>query len=340
MACAAGDTTASCPDPRSKDDTQTLWYLAYGSNMNPKVFTDWRKIQPLESKAVVVPDYWLSFDLCGVPFLEPCFASILKKDTSRLRDKSYAVFVHERCCYGRKFVWDEKNPEEHSYPPMLHGVAHKITQRDWDLVVQSEGGWGHDVPTGYDHILVNCKVVNSNEQITAHVLAARPKALTTRSQPSLRYKNVLTAGAAHHNLDPAYQDYLATIIPYRCKGLRSRLASLLFMIFNVPQLIAFAFILRRNRGKPAPECTQPPFWMAWYYDKASRFSNSAHDYIVAPILGSGKSSSQPEEARKETNYVLEQVTTREEYQATCEKEAEKEPSVMKAVEKMVETLAE
>lgn len=34
-------------------------------------------------------------------------------------------------------MWDEKNPKK-SYPPVLQGVAHKITLRDWQLVIQSE----------------------------------------------------------------------------------------------------------------------------------------------------------------------------------------------------------
>ncbi|KAG0361548.1 hypothetical protein BG005_007967 [Podila minutissima] len=278
--------TRTEPEPNDED---TLWYLAYGSNMDPKVLTDRRKITPLESLPVIVPEYWLSFDIGGVPFIEPCFASILKIDKSRLYQEEYARFVHDRTKYGQAFLWDEKHPEK-SYPPILQGVAHRITFKHWQMVIQSEGGWGHDVPTGYNQIMVNCTVVGTNEQIAAHVLDARPLSIKTRCQPSARYKNLLTAGAAYHNLDPAYRRYLATIVPYQCSGLRSRFGQSLFMVFNLPMLIAFALLLRRNKGLPAHLHTQPPFWMAWYFDKASRFSNAAHDYIVAPLLGSGRCS--------------------------------------------------
>ncbi|KAF9112659.1 hypothetical protein BGX27_003004 [Mortierella sp. AM989] len=261
----------------------TIWYLAYGSNMDPNVLTEWRKIQPIESKKVVVPEYWLSFDFNGVPFMEPCFASVLKKDLSRIHDKNYAQFVHDRCCYGQEFVWNQDHPEK-SYPPTLQGVAHKITLREWTLIIQSECGWGHYVPTSYKHIEVNCSGIDLNENIPAQILVARPTAIRTRCQPSLRYKNILVAGAAHHGLDPIYQDYLMKIIPYACTGLRSKVAKSVFFIFNIPIVIAFALLIRVNKGRPADQHVQPPFWMVWYFDKASRFSNTAHDFIVEAKL--------------------------------------------------------
>lgn len=54
-----------------------------------------------------------------------------------MHQKEYALEVHSRTMHGREFVWDEKNPEK-SYPPVLQGVVHKITLRDWQLVIQSE----------------------------------------------------------------------------------------------------------------------------------------------------------------------------------------------------------
>ncbi|KAF9358452.1 hypothetical protein BGX26_001736 [Mortierella sp. AD094] len=260
--------------------------------MDPKVLAGRRKIQPVESRRVVVPDYWLSFDVGGVPFLEPCFASILKMDRSRFRDKNYALFVHDHCRYGQEFKWDEKQPEK-SYPPPLQGVAHKITLRDWEVLIQSETGWGHDVPTGYDQIQVQCIVVGDDDDehsISAHVLATRPLSIKSQCQPSPGYKNLLITGAAHHNLDPAYQDYLAHIVPYECTGAPSFLARRVFQVFNLPLLLAFKLLVRHNKGKPANQHSQPPYWIAWCFDKASRFSNAAHDYLIVPILASGRCS--------------------------------------------------
>ncbi|KAG0281309.1 hypothetical protein BGZ97_009287, partial [Linnemannia gamsii] len=120
-------------------EEETIWYLAYGSNMDPKVFTESRKITPLETIRVRVPDYWLSFDLGGIPFSEPCFASVLKRDPERMHEKEYAMFVHAHCRFGQAFVWeDEKEGGEGAYPMELHGVVYRITLRDWELIVHSE----------------------------------------------------------------------------------------------------------------------------------------------------------------------------------------------------------
>ncbi|KAI8605264.1 hypothetical protein EDD21DRAFT_432748 [Dissophora ornata] len=334
----SGDTATTIPT------TPTIWYLAYGSNMDPKVFSGRRKIQPIESKPVIVPNYWLSFDIGGIPFVEPCFASILKMDKSRLNDKAYAREVFVRTQYGREFLWDEtqQNHPMRSYPPILQGVAHKITLRDWQLVIQSEGGWGHDVPTGYNQIDINCQIVGTDEHISAKVLEARPLSVKTHCQPTARYKNLLTSGAAHHNLDPAYQRYLANIIPYECTGVRSKFARILFTAVNTPLMLMFAVMLWRNRGKSADQLKRPPYWAAWCFDKGARFSGAVHDYIVAPVFGSGRCSSVAHQAvvRKRIMAELEDGKTPEEQQKCREARAEKEVAALKMAEQAIETVAE
>ncbi|KAF9123852.1 hypothetical protein BG015_005234 [Linnemannia schmuckeri] len=335
-------TTDSLTAPTSTTPTpETIWYLAYGSNMEPKVFSGRRKIQPLESHVVTVPNYWLSFDIGGIPFVEPCFASILKMDHSRMHQKEYALEVHSRTMHGREFVWDESHPEK-SYPPVLQGVAHKITLRDWQLVIQSEGGWGHDVPTGYNQIQVDCVRHDSKEKLRAFVLESRPVSVKSHCQPSARYKNLLTSGAAHHKLDPSYQNYLANIVPYECTGVRSKIARVLFTLINSPMILMFAVIVLRNRGKPVEQHTRPPYWAAWVFDKAGRLSATIHDYMVAPIFGSGRCSSPQQQVitRMRIQESLKVPLSEEEHQKCREAEADKEPEVLKAAEKVVESVAE
>ncbi|KAG0235974.1 hypothetical protein BGW42_004429 [Actinomortierella wolfii] len=253
------------------DCNDTVWYLAYGSNMDPKVLTGRRQVKPIESIPVKVPDYWLSFDIAGLPFVEPCFGSILKKDKSRLREREYAYHVYTRTRYGTEFKWDPNNPET-SYPPDLQGVAHRITQADWQRVIQTEGGWGHDVPTGYDKIEVECYPFNIKT----------------------RYMGLLTSGAKIHHLEPDYQEYLASLVPYECAGIRAKLGRFFFMFINAPFLIGFMLVMLRQRHmnkKPLEQRRPPPYWVAWYMDKASRWSAAMHDYIVRPFFGSGRCSS-------------------------------------------------
>ncbi|KAF9922680.1 hypothetical protein FBU30_007212 [Linnemannia zychae] len=333
-------TAPSTPIPTP----ETIWYLAYGSNMDPKVFSGRRKIQPIESHVVNVPNYWLSFDIGGIPYVEPCFASILKMNHSRLHQKEYAQEVHSLTMHGREFQWDETHPEHplRSYPPVLQGVAHKITLRDWQMVIQSEGGWGHDVPTGYNQIMVDCIRRDDKKHLTAYVLEARPISVKAFSQPTARYKNLLTSGAAYHKLDASYQNYLANIVPYECIGVRAKVARVLFTLVNSPMIVLFAIIVLRNRGKPAEEHTRPPYWAAWVIDKGSRFSAAVHDYLMAPIFGSGRSSTPAQQAiaRRRIQESLQSAKSGEELQKSCEAKADKEPALVKAAEKIVETAAE
>lgn len=339
-------TTDSLTDTTTQQSPtrDTIWYLAYGSNMDPKVFSGRRKIRPIESLVVTVPNYWLSFDIGGIPFVEPCFASILKTDHARLHQKEYAEEVHSRTQYGREFLWDESHQEHpsRSYPPVLQGVAHKITLRDWQLVIQSEGGWGHDVPTGYNQIQVDCIRHDNKEQIRAFVLESRPLSVKTHCQPSARYKNLLTSGATHHHLDASYQHYLANIVPYECTGVSSKIARVLFMAINSPIFAMFMIMVFRNRGKPVEQHTRPPYWAAWGFDKASRMSSMLHDYMVAPIFGSGRCSTPQQQiiTRRRIEEALKIPATEEEHQKCREAEADKEPAALKAAERIAESQAE
>ncbi|KAF9355856.1 hypothetical protein BGX26_006043 [Mortierella sp. AD094] len=338
------DPLASPPADTPTTTTPTIWYLAYGSNMNPKVFTGRRKIQPIESKNVIVPGYWLSFDIGGIPFVEPCFASILKMNHARLHDHNYALEVHDKTRFGQELHWDEAHPEHplRSYPPVLQGVAHKITLREWQLVIQSEGGWGHDVPTGYNRIQVDCTITGTKETISAHVLEARPLSVRSQCQPSLRYKNLLTAGAAHHNIDLAYQQYLAKIVPYECVGLAPKTGRALYVAVNTPMLFFFILMVARNMGRSADQQIAPPFWAAWCADKTSRISGMIHDYLVAPIFGSGRHSSPAHRllVRQRIEQELQRDKSLEQHQKCMEAEAEKEGTALKMAERAAETLAE
>ncbi|KAF9920119.1 hypothetical protein FBU30_010099 [Linnemannia zychae] len=261
---AQSSNSTSSALPISSVADESIWYLAYGSNMNPETFTKSRGIQPLETQRVCVPGYWLSFDLGGIPFSEPCFASILKMDKTRLKEKAYAQFVHDRCRFGQVFVWDGNTSnddwQEKSYPPELQGVVYRITERDWKLIVESEGGWGHDVSIGYDTIHVECRAYSTHETLTARVLLARPSSLKSCCQPSMRYKSLITTGAQFHDLDAKYQHSLARVN----WGKDNRDA---------------------EGRKIVVEYRQPPYWMAWMFDKAYRFASWAHDWILMPVVG-------------------------------------------------------
>lgn len=75
--------------------------------------------KPISTSTVVVKNAWLSFDVSGVPFVEPCYANVLVKgfndeDGLALAEKdgeAYRRWVWERCCPGKR--------DQGTFPPQL-----------------------------------------------------------------------------------------------------------------------------------------------------------------------------------------------------------------------------
>jgi hypothetical protein len=58
----------------NEEQGKTVLYLAYGSNLSAEVFRGRRGIEPISQVNVYAPELRLTFDLAGIPYLEPCFA--------------------------------------------------------------------------------------------------------------------------------------------------------------------------------------------------------------------------------------------------------------------------
>jgi hypothetical protein len=96
-----------------------VYNFAYGSNMYPNVLTGRRKIHPIESIPGVFEGWQLTFDLRGIPAVEPCFGNI------------------------------KENVESE-----IHGVLHKMTNTQFKHLMATEGGGGVDA-NGYIPTKVN-----------------------------------------------------------------------------------------------------------------------------------------------------------------------------------------
>ena len=59
-----------------REKMDTVWYFAYGSNLNSVVFEGRRKIQPIQHYAAVAHNWSLMFDMPALPLLEPAMANI------------------------------------------------------------------------------------------------------------------------------------------------------------------------------------------------------------------------------------------------------------------------
>ncbi|UJR10557.1 hypothetical protein I4U23_014757 [Adineta vaga] len=154
-----------------------VYNFAYGSNMCPKVLSGRRKIRPLESIPGVLEGWQLTFDLRGIPGVEPCFGNI------------------------------KENPESE-----IHGILHKMTNTDFKYLLTTEGGSGVDA-NGYIPYRVNVHAYDGRT-IEAYTLVVRqvsPSILTHHALPSARYVGLLRSGAAHHKIHPLYIEYLQSL---------------------------------------------------------------------------------------------------------------------------------
>ena len=96
------------------DRPALLWYFAYGSNMSSQKFIDSRGIFPHAIANVKVPGWRLAFNIPGLPYAEPAFTSIVRRQP-------------------------ESQSESQLYPDVI-GVAYLITHDQYIRVLGSEGG--------------------------------------------------------------------------------------------------------------------------------------------------------------------------------------------------------
>jgi len=144
-----------------------LWYLAYGSNMKSSSMHQ-RKIEPLSTKTVIVPTHYVTFDVFGIPYSEPCYASI-----EQLPDggKGKLQLQHHKECFD---------------VPPLCGVAHLLTSADFHRLLITEG-------SGVVYDLIELEAYELNEKrgatgvkLTVYTLKAKwPQ--RPNSTPSARY---------------------------------------------------------------------------------------------------------------------------------------------------------
>ncbi|KAK4167094.1 hypothetical protein QBC43DRAFT_312129 [Cladorrhinum sp. PSN259] len=134
----------------ARNESSTVLYLAYGSNLCAKTFLGMRGIRPLSQLNVSAPSLDLIFDLPGLPYKEPCFANttIRKIPTKpppippNLPDVPPIPPPHLQTSFGRREpVWNNG----------LYGVVYEVTQSDYAKIIATEGAG-----SSYHDIMVPC----------------------------------------------------------------------------------------------------------------------------------------------------------------------------------------
>ncbi|PYH49925.1 uncharacterized protein BP01DRAFT_352457 [Aspergillus saccharolyticus JOP 1030-1] len=202
---------------------ESVLYLAYGSNLNSQTFLGMRGIRPLSQTNVVVPSLWLTFDLPGIPYAEPCFAA------TRYRSQSAAAEVFQESRYNEdegtdddilivSADTDEKatttvQQREKSCIPLLHhqkptsspgepdysprmplvGVVYEVTLKDYARIIATEGGG-----RGYIDTIIDCYPFPKAYDPHIDPVPEHPGTVPFKAH-TLLSPGAAAAAAAHHN---------------------------------------------------------------------------------------------------------------------------------------------
>lgn len=229
-----------------------VYYLAYGSNMSPQVLSGRRRVRPHRSVPCYCPGYTLAFGVQGFPWAEPGFATIKAHHTPG-GGQYHPPFTVESSSNWRKHMYECSTP-------CLHGVLHRVTQREWALVKASEGVLGSDKSSiGYQVVEVDCVLYDDTTVVKAATLQAAPASLHSEGrdvQPSARYLKLLQDGSKHHGLDSHYQQWLSSLQPYRPPGrVAATLGSLASgaVLMSTASTAVPAYVLSRALGSSSQQ---------------------------------------------------------------------------------------
>ena len=160
-------------------------YFAYGSNVSSATFRGTRGIDPAESWPAVLPDYRLVFDVPGLPYVEPGFASVRRVSTDRPGP-------------------DPDDPLAR-YEREVHGMAYLVSDADWARILRTETGYAVE-----DVTLVRSSDGASIEAATLAYPSLDLGAAGTMPEllPSARYLGIIRAGAEEWSLDEGWRAWL------------------------------------------------------------------------------------------------------------------------------------
>lgn len=285
---------------------QTVLYLAYGSNMASKTFLHNRGIKPISLRHVYIPELRLTFDLAGVPYLEPCFATV------RYFHDPNEEMEEEGVVSEKAPLRQEGHDERNNWHKPLVGVVYEITLQDYAWIIATESGG-----RGYKDGIVTCypfpESYNPADEVPEHPTTQPFKAhcllsliadedsyaLTqyrrdswnprirpdpSYAQPSLRYLNLLNAGAVENNLPFSYREYLSQIPSYRVTTARQRIGKSIFLTIWGP-IYAFVTYITVRYARPDG---YSPRWLGMIATIVHACMWACYDLIFAKVFGDGE----------------------------------------------------
>ncbi|PGH12686.1 hypothetical protein AJ80_06632 [Polytolypa hystricis UAMH7299] len=295
-------------------EEKTVLYLAYGSNMGSATFRKTRGIVPISQVNVCVPDLMLTFDLPGLPYMEPCFAATQYRDPGAEMPHKLVNNLEKGSLLGQI-----ESVQEKKWRKPLVGIVYEVTLADYSRIIATEGAGSsyidvtvdcYPFPVDYEpsqpvpdipdtmafkaHTLLS---PTSNEDLRSMtqgsiIIGARPQPNNRRprphrihsAQPSKRYINLLIKGAEEHCLPDEYREYLASIPYYRITSLSQKVGKILFLLIWVPPVLALmsltSALAQKNGHAPhwLQACQRGAFSCMWW----------TYDNGFKPVFGNGE----------------------------------------------------
>jgi hypothetical protein len=279
--------------PDGAFESQTVLYLSYGSNMCAETFRDKRKIKPLSQVNVVVPELSLTFDLPGIPYLEPCIGNVRYRDVSGTTGKE---IVEKDTCPSTALDYHKDR-----WPKGLVGVVYEVSIADYVHIIATEGGG-----VSYKDVIVSCYALPSDPNLPvpttpsgtpfkAYTFFSPPsvvRPIHSYAQPSPRYLKLITDGAAEHDLPFDYQAFLNDIGTYRPTTTRQRLGQFIFLGTWGP---IFAFLFGGPAAFLLDKDGRYPKWFARLVMAVFVACWRSYDDIFKRIFGDGERTIQKED---------------------------------------------
>lgn len=289
------------------DRPGTVLYLAYGSNLSAETFQGARGIRPLSQVNVVVPELVMTFDLAGLPYIEPCFANTKYRHTSTPTSTSTSEKSQLLPKSASKY-------HKNRWKKGLVGVVYEVTKEDFAHIIATEGGGA-----SYQDVLVDCYELLPNEDVVPEFPNSNPfKAHTLYSpilppgetpekggrfsrpdpdyaQASARYLKLITDGADEHALPEEYKDYLHQLRSFTVTTQRQRLGRWIFSMIWLP-LISAVFGLNKVFGD---EHGQAPAWLVAVTGVIFRGMWTSYDGVFFRIFGDGERTNYKDEDEEE-----------------------------------------
>lgn len=286
------------------EQPETVFYLAYGSNLSAETFRGKRGIRPLSQLNVVVPELVMTFDLAGLPYIEPCFANT----KYRSREPKPPPSDPET---ARLLPTSKPSYHKNRWQKGLVGVVYEVTKSDFAHIIATEGGGA-----SYQDVLVDCYELKPGEQIVPdHPMSEPFKAHTLYSpvfppgekppteggrfsrpdpdyaQPSARYLKLINDGAHEHGLPEEYKRYLRQLRAYTMTTEQQKLGGWIFSMIWLP-FISFVFMLNRMF---ADDKGRAPAWLVFFTGAIFKGVWISYDGFFFGLFGDGERTIYDEE---------------------------------------------